>query len=285
MKHHKIRQYQGCKVAFLTKHGKQNVVRSPLETALGCKLIHTDNYDTDQLGTFTRETERLGSQLAAARKKAEIGVELTGAHVGLASEGAFGPDPYAGMVTWNTELLLWVDKHKAIEVSGIAQGPAQSIHRSVKNVGELENFALFALFPEHQLVMRPHHQDDPRITKDIKTPDQLLEAFSACKAESGNGLVFIENDLRAFANPTRQEMIAKATANLVEKLLSQCPKCESPGYWIKDFLPGLPCRLCAHKTRVPTAEIWECIACKHKATKLLHVGQWADPRRCDYCNP
>ena len=279
------RQYQGCTVAFLTKHGKQHIVQSPLESELGCKLVHTDVFDTDQLGTFTRETERLGSQLAAARKKAAIGMELTGAQLGLASEGSFGPDPYASMVTWNTELLLWIDNHKGIEVAGIAQGPAQSTHCLVKNISELDNFVIVSLFPEHHLVMRPEHQDHPLIYKDIKTRDQLQEAFYLCKAQSSNGLVFVENDLRAFSNPTRQEMIRKAAANLVEKLLSQCPQCESPGYTIKDFLPGLPCRSCAHKTRVPTAEIWQCIACKHTATELLNVGQWAEPGRCDYCNP
>ncbi len=87
------RFYEGRTVAFLTQHGKQDLVREPLEAALGCQLVHTDGYDTDQLGTFTRELTRAGSQLDAARKKASIGMALTGASVGLASEGAFGPDP------------------------------------------------------------------------------------------------------------------------------------------------------------------------------------------------
>lgn len=90
--------YQGRQVAFLTQHGKQNLIRTPLEGALGCQLVHTDGYDTDQLGTFTRDVARPGSQLAAARRKANIGMELTGAHVGIASEGAFGPDPFAGLI-------------------------------------------------------------------------------------------------------------------------------------------------------------------------------------------
>lgn len=98
MEHRALRPYQGCKVAFLTKHGKQNIVRKPLELALGCEIVHTDRFDTDHLGTFTRDIARAGSQLDAARKKAQLGMELTHASVGLASEGAFGPDPYAGMV-------------------------------------------------------------------------------------------------------------------------------------------------------------------------------------------
>ena len=69
--------YLGQKVAFLTQHGKQDLVRAPLEAALGCQIVHTEGYDTDQLGTFTREVDRLGSQLEAARIKAKIGMALT----------------------------------------------------------------------------------------------------------------------------------------------------------------------------------------------------------------
>ena len=97
------RSDQARRVAFLTQHGTQNLVRDPLESALGCTLIHTDAYDTDQLGTYTREIARPGSQLDAARRKAQIGMALTGAPVGIASEGAFGSDPYGAYMPWNTE--------------------------------------------------------------------------------------------------------------------------------------------------------------------------------------
>jgi hypothetical protein len=277
--------YEACEVGFLTKHGKQHIVQSPLESAAGCKLIHTDSYDTDLLGTFTRDTERAGTQINAARKKAQLAMELTGAYVGLASEGVFGPDPYAGLVTWNTEILLWTDRRRGIEIIGMAQGPAQSHHGLLKDAEELAQFSLLAQFPEHHLVLRPDHQDHALIFKDISNREQLLSTFTHCKAQSRSGIVFVENDLRAFSNPTRQEMIAQATADLIAKLLSQCPKCQSPGYWIKNLMPGLPCRTCGRKTRLPTAELWLCVACEHSEHRALHVGQWADPGRCDYCNP
>jgi hypothetical protein len=92
------RFYEGRPVAFLTQHGKQDLVRGPLETALGCRLVHTDAHDTDQLGTFTRELTRAGSQLDAARKKATLGMALTGTSVGMASEGSFGPDPFGAFM-------------------------------------------------------------------------------------------------------------------------------------------------------------------------------------------
>jgi len=281
----KIRPYEGCEVAFLTQHGKQHIVRSALEGATGCRLVHTDRYDTELLGTFTRDRQRPGAQRDAAREKTRIAMELTGAHIGVASEGAFGPDPHAGLLPWNTELVMWADRDRGIEVCGLAQGPAQSEHGLVSDADALEHFLVLAQFPEHHLVMRPEHQDHPLIFKGIQNRAQVFTVFGRCKAESRNGLVFLENDLRAFSNPTRQALIAQATANLVDKLLSQCPQCESPGYWVNSFLSGLRCRSCGRKTRLPTAEIWQCSACGHAENRALNGGQHADPGHCDHCNP
>ena len=279
------RFYEGCPIAFLTQHGKQDLVREPLEAALGCHLVHTDGYDTDQLGTFTRELTRAGSQLDAARKKANIGMALTGASVGLASEGSFGPDPFGAFMPWNTEVLLWVDRVHAIEVTGFAHGPAQSLHRMVTTLQELERFATDARFPEHHLVLRPEHAEHPDMDKGIRDRETLLKAFRLAQAKSAHGVVFVENDLRAFSNPTRQRTILKATEDLIQKLLSACPSCNAPGYWFSQHIPGLPCRACGSLTRLPKAEVWGCKKCGHEERKTLNAQPWADPARCDFCNP
>ena len=269
----------------MTQHGKQDLVREPLEAALGCHLVHTDGYDTDQLGTFTRELTRAGSQLDAARKKANIGMALTGASVGLASEGSFGPDPFGAFMPWNTEVLLWVDRVHAIEVTGFAHGPAQSLHRMVTSLQELERFATDARFPEHHLVLRPEHAEHPDMDKGIRDRETLLKAFHLAQAKSANGVVFVENDLRAFCNPTRQKTILKATGDMVQKLLSMCPSCDTPGYWLSQQIPGLPCRDCGSLTRLPKAEIWGCKKCGHEEPRKVQSQPWADPARCDFCNP
>ncbi|ALK90223.1 DUF6671 family protein [Limnohabitans sp. 63ED37-2] len=279
------RFYEGRPVAFLTQHGKQDLVREPLEAALGCQLVHTDAYDTDQLGTFTRELTRAGSQLDTARKKATLGMALTGASVGMASEGSFGPDPFGAFMPWNTEVVLWVDPLQEIEITGFAHGPAQSLHRMVKSLQELERFATEAGFPEHHLVLRPENPDHPDMDKGLRDRDALVNAFVLAQAKSANGVVFVENDLRAFCNPTRQKTIVKATGDLIQKLLSVCPSCESPGYWLSQQVPGLPCRDCGSLTRLPKAEIWGCKKCGHEEQKTTNAQPWADPARCDFCNP
>ncbi len=87
--------------SLLTKHGKEAVISSVLDVELGCQVTQTDAYDTDLLGTFTQEIPRYGSQLDAARKKAQLGMELLNLDLGIANEGAFVNDPYAGILSWN----------------------------------------------------------------------------------------------------------------------------------------------------------------------------------------
>jgi hypothetical protein len=147
--------WAGCPVAFLTRHGKQTLVREPLERGLGVLLVHTEAFDTDLLGTFTREVARPGSQLEAARHKARVGMELTGTTLAIAGEGSFGPDPWSGLVAWDTELLLWSDPARELEVCGLAQGPAQSLMGVVTSVDSLTQLADSAGFPGHRLVLRP----------------------------------------------------------------------------------------------------------------------------------
>ena len=277
--------YSGRQVALLTKHGKQDLLRPILETALGCRLLHTEDFDTDQLGTFTRDINRHGSQLEAARRKAKIGMELTGAQLGIASEGAFGQDPFTGLISWNTEILLWVDDALGIEVTGIAHGPAQSMHREVKTLKELKIFANEAKFPAHHLVLRPDNQDHSEIYKNISDEQGLLKAFTSAKKKSPNRLVFVENDLRAFSNPTRQEIIRNAAKDLVQKLMSACPKCTAPGYWRKKRIPGMLCSFCHSKTHLTIAEVWQCTACSYEEQREINSNKLADPSKCDFCNP
>jgi len=115
-------RYASRHVALLTQHGKEQVISPVLESGLGCRVELVTGFDTDLLGTFTGEARRPGTQLDAARRKARKGMELSGAGLGIASEGSFGPDPFTGMMPWNVELLVWIDEELGIEVHGIARG-------------------------------------------------------------------------------------------------------------------------------------------------------------------
>jgi len=275
--------YGGREIALLTQHGKEAIVGPVLEPVLGCRILRIGGYDTDLLGSFTREIPRLGSQLEAARRKALIGMEIAGLPLGLASEGAFGADPHLGAVPWNTELLLLVDDLHGIEVVGMAQGPTRFAHCLTGDWEEACRFAEAAGFPEHHLVARPASQDDPRLIKGLASWQALAQAFERARAQAENALVWLEHDLRAHAHPTRRALIRLATMDLLAKLQSRCPDCGAPGYWPVERLPGLPCADCGAPTREARAEVWGCPRCNRRVTRALATV--ADPGRCDFCNP
>ena len=127
-------------VALLTQHGKEKVIAPVLAELLGCRVEKVEGFDTDLLGTFTRDIAREGSQLDAARKKARIGMELSGLSIGLASEGSFGTDPFTGMLPWNRELLIWIDDRLGIEVIANSAGKTNFSHRLVESWEEAAGF-------------------------------------------------------------------------------------------------------------------------------------------------
>jgi hypothetical protein len=277
--------YAESRVALLTQHGKEGVIASVLDTALGCRVERVTGYDTDLLGTFTRDIPRAGMQLEAARKKARIGMQLSGLSLGLASEGSFGLDPFAGMFPWNVEFLIFIDDERGLEVVGVAQGKANFSHLLTDDWVAAEAFAKQVGFPAHHLVVRPESEDDPRIHKGIAAWVELEAVFAWAVAASASGRVFVETDVRAHANPTRMDNIRLAAEDLAKKLRLLCPSCGTPGFWIVERVEGLPCEACGAPTRETCAEVHGCLRCAHRETHERADRQYADPSRCDYCNP
>lgn len=277
--------YAGQGIALLTQHGKERIIASVLEPALGCVIQRVSGFDTDQLGSFTREIPRPGSQLDAARRKARIGMELAGLPVGMGSEGSFVPDPFTGMFGWNIELVVLIDERRALEIVGSAQGTGRCGHIQTGDWSELESFARREGFPDHHLVLRPRDQHGPALHKGIHDWDALRSHFETCLAQASNRQVFAETDLRAHANPTRMRQIGEATQDLLRRLQSCCPQCGRPGYWVSAHIAGLPCEACGLPTQIYRAEVWECASCKHTETRPRVDKTSASPQHCAYCNP
>lgn len=276
--------YRGERFSILTQHGKERVMAPLFADALGVQLQLVTEFDTDTLGTFTRDVARHGNQLEAARKKAKKGMELLDVACGVASEGSFGPDPY-GLFPWNVELVVLVDGVRGVELVGRAQGAAHHLHAHVRSREELEAFARRAAFPTHGLVVRPDRDDDPRLRKGLAEWTALHDAFEQALGESEASTVFVETDLRAHMNPTRMATIGRATENLIERMQSACPRCGSPGFWRIERVAGLPCGECGSPTDEAIAERWGCVAGDHPQIRECGLGRVADPSRCSTCNP
>lgn len=270
---------------MLTQHGKQQVIAPALHAAVGCKVERVAGIDTDLLGTFTREIPRAGTQLDAARSKARLGMTRAGVPLGIASEGAFGPDPMMGMLPWNLEVLVWIDDVGGIEITASAQAVANFAHLQTGDWDAARAFAQEWRFPDHYLVVRPAHDGDPRIRKGITSWEAFEQQFHLARHSSANAEVFIETDMRADANPTRMCVIRKAAMELGQRLASLCMRCQAPGFWCVGQVPGLPCGLCGEATQDAVAEIFACVQCDHQHVRELTHERAADPAHCDFCNP
>ncbi len=276
-------------VAFLTQHGKECVLAPLFLSALGARIEVVRGFDTDSLGTFTREVPRAGTQLEAARRKAEIAIERSGAAIGLGSEGAFVPGPF-GLGSWNIEVLVLLDRVRGIEVVGRAHAAGRHLHATVRSREELEAFAARAGFPGHGLVIRPSDEHDPRVVKGLVRFDALEAAFADARLAAADGAVFVESELRAHLNPTRMATIEAAGRDLVARLVCACPACGTPGFGVTRAVPGLPCSDCGAPTREAIADELGCVRCGHREEHARVGGSGeevleASPAVCDYCNP
>ncbi|WP_340124078.1 DUF6671 family protein [Methylobacter svalbardensis] len=276
--------YRNQRVALLTQHGKEGVIGPTLEKLLGCCVEKVDGFDTDLLGTFTRDIAREGSQLDAARKKARIGMELSGFSIGIASEGAFGPDPLAFMLPGNMELLIWIDDRLGIEVVATSAGKTNLSHCLAESWEEAEDFARSAGFPEHHLVVRPVDENHPELRKGLEDWVSLKDAVTWALDLAPNRRAFIETDMRAFANPTRMKNIRLAAENLAQRLTSLCPACGAPGFSLGGQVRGLPCEDCGSPTGEAKADVHRCVRCDHQLL-VEREREYAPARYCDYCNP
>jgi len=273
------------RMTLLTQHGKESLLSPVFEANTDYRLELVSGFDTDLLGTFGRDVPRVGSQLEAARRKCRLGMELGRSLAGIASEGAFVMDPFAGLIPWNVEVVVLIDDEAQLEVVGIAQGAAQNSQQLMSDMNSLKDFAVKANFPSHHLMLRPNNEDDSQIWKGLADWRSLRAAFRRAQETSSSGLVFVESDLRAFCNPTRQNMIRNAAENLALKLGSICPCCGAAGFWITSHVAGLKCRQCLAATRVPIAEVWSCTKCAHREERVRLNNAFADPFKCDNCNP
>jgi hypothetical protein len=278
-------RYSGSQFALLTQHHKQHVVAPVLRDGLGAGLVVVDTFDTDTLGTFTRDIPRVDTQIATARRKAQLAIELCGVQLGLGSEGTFQPTGF-GFGSWNAEVVLCVDADIGIEVVGRATSVGHHHHATVRSVADLVAFADRAAFPSHGLVVRPDDGDGPEPSKGLTSREELIDAFERAKMSSRDGLVFVESDLRAHMNPTRMRTIAAAAEDLVKRLATRCPRCETPGFGRERAITGLPCAMCAAPTRQPTAYEFQCVGCGYaEARSSVGADERADPAQCDVCNP
>lgn len=274
--------YQDRTLFIVTKHQKETIIGPLFQRAFGWnyQLIELD---TDQLGTFTGEIERPGDPLTTARKKIESAIEQANDLI-IVSEGSFGPHPTIGFIAGDDELLLLFDKKTNDEfvvrhVSTQTNFSGQEIFQP----DQMHDFLQTVGFPEHAVIVR-EEKEGKVVEKGIHSLDQLKSLSDYFF--KNNKSFYLETDMRAMHNPSRQKVIAEACEKLIEKLKSSCPNCHHPGFDVKEVISGLPCMNCSYPTRSTLSYSYHCTKCGFSQEKKYPHGKTLeDPMYCDLCNP
>ena len=279
--------YTGACFVLTTKHHKSLAVAPAFERILKASVIEYV-VDTDLLGTFSGEVERVGSALECARKKCELGVKSAGADFALSSEGSFGRHPMAPFLPADKEILYFIDNRKRFSLhESIFSTDTNYKMTSVTFFDDAMLFAEQALFPSHALIVRPSRlEENGAIFKGIQNKADLQEAFIQCRKQSAEDGVWIETDMRANFNPTRMKTIEHLAEKMAKRLSSLCPRCEAPGWGMVGSKPGLPCEGCGMPTHEVKSDVYCCAKCGYKELHNFPKGKSkASMAQCAYCNP
>ncbi|MBX2945571.1 MAG: hypothetical protein KF725_07035 [Cyclobacteriaceae bacterium] len=280
-----VPEFRERNLVIATMHGKDRVMRSLLEQTLGVRVHVTTKLNTDLLGTFSGEVARIGTPEEVARRKCEWAMEETGFDLAVASEGSFGPHPYLFGVPVNEELVYFFDRALDIHCIGKSISPETNfLHAEITNTDALLDFAKAVHFPTHAIILKNDLYKPTTIQKGIQDYHYLMDAFNQMKDRYGR--VYAETDMRAMFNPSRMNVIEKATEAMLNVLLNRCPSCHAVHFKLTDLERGLPCSQCASPTQSILAHHYACKVCGFKERKLFPKNREVeDPMYCDHCNP
>ncbi|WP_298445380.1 DUF6671 family protein [Ferrimicrobium sp.] len=274
--------WDDCVVALATRHGKERqIAPALLKVGLVTQVVPVD---TDQFGTFTGEIARQGSARDVVIAKARAGLEAAGFARGVASEGTLGPYPELPALTYDLELVGFVDIERGLTVIEEAMS-FETIVASVRarTGDDLKQFLNRVGFPDQGLIVQRADGDLDQIVKGVVTAVQLESAIAQMANSSADGQALVVTDQRAHLCPTRRRVIQEAAERLALRLSRRCPKCSCPGFGLIAHEPGLPCRDCGTPTDLDQAIVEGCSSCGERI-RTPSVGT-ADPTECEYCNP
>lgn len=274
--------FKGKKVVIATKHEKEIVIGPALEKSFGMECSVSENLDTDLLGTFTGEVERILTPVEAARQKCILVLEECDADFAIGSEGSFGPHPTLYFLPADEEYLVLMSRKKDFEMV-VKMTSLQTNYASYEmdSEGTLNAFLQQVKFPSHGL-----HVKGPEgyLEKGIRSENRLNQAIH--EAVKRFGTYTLETDMRAMNNPTRMSVIQELTGKLVEKMRSCCPSCQRPGFSPTDVIRGLVCSSCSLPTKSVKSVIYSCEGCHYTSCIDFPDSKTTeDPMFCDFCNP
>jgi hypothetical protein len=274
--------FNGRKVVIATKHQKEQVIGPALQEAFGMEYIVSENVDTDILGTFTGEVERVLTPVEAARGKCILALAECDADFAIGSEGSFGPHATLYFLPADEEYLVLMNREQDLEIA-VKLTSLNTNYASFELGAELNLFDFLqqVKFPSHGLHVK---SPEAYVAKGIRSEDRLNQAIQ--EAVNRFGTYTLETDMRAMNNPTRMSVIEELAAKLVVKMKSCCPTCQRPGFSPTDVIRGLVCSCCSLPTKSVKSLIYCCEGCHYTTCVDFPDSKTTeDPMFCDFCNP
>ncbi|MFW5708368.1 MAG: DUF6671 family protein [Bacteroidota bacterium] len=277
--------FKGRKAVIATKHKKDLVIAPLLEKELGLVCITPQDLDTDLLGTFSGEVERIGDPVAILRSKCRMAMDATGINIAVANEGSFGAHPGIFFAPADDEMIMLTDRDNGIEIIERELSLETNFDAAeIRSVDDLIVFATKIGFPSHGIILKKAKNNFSGMTKENRSREELIQNYH--KIKNADGAAYAETDMRAMHNPTRMKVIETLTHKLVSKIKSLCPQCSTPGFGVEDAPKGLPCAMCGLPTRSTLKHIYRCQKCNFQQEKMFPFEKKAeDPQYCDFCNP
>lgn len=277
-------------ILLTSMHKKEEALTSSAKKILGAHIRSTrDAIDTDMLGTFSGEKERIKSQKETALEKCKLGMEKEGCLLGIASEGSFGP--YLGLpfIYSSYETLVFVDEKLDLVIyENAIYKMTNFLAIECDKSTDLSEFLKKSLFPSHGLVVKPIEPllENAPIIKGIQNIQNLNNAIQQCSCQSESGKIIVETDMRAHMNPTRMANIRKLGIKLFRRLSKSCPHCNTPGWGKTGIKRGRLCLACHSPTDLVSSYVYSCVKCHFQVEKpLSSVVGLAPPSCCNFCNP
>ena len=263
-------QIANNEIAFLTQHGKETLISPIFSSTYNSQVVHTNDFDTDTLGSFDHATERKLSPEQTALKKAYLACTLTGCSQGIGSEGSI--NSVFGIGLLDEEFLAFVDIRNNIEIVARVQRPIKLGAIDAKHQDEL--FEKLSAFEHNQYWM-------------LKTLNGWNKGLSVSylTTQKLTFPVYLEPDFRAMHCPQRQAVIIKAAESLVQRLGSFCPQCSNVDFSIEHAkVSYLFCELCTLPTNQMQPKHPTCGHCGYYEAAIDEY-QKGSAFYCNFCNP
>jgi hypothetical protein len=277
--------FKNRSLIIATKHAKEKVIAPIFEKKLGVKCFVDKSFDTDVLGTFTGEIERVDDPITTVRKKCIAAMEKNNCDLGIASEGSFGSHPSIFFAKANEEILIFIDKKNDLEIIARELSTETNFNgQYVHSTRALKDFCKEINFPNHAVILRNEQNDNQKIVKGINNWEKLISEYKLMTKKFEK--VYVETDMRAMYNPTRMKNIENTAEKLVSKILNACPKCLMPGFSIISAQKGLPCENCNLPTDSTLFYLYHCKHCLHEIKEYFpRKIKFENPMYCQICNP